>query len=331
MSRLYVYNSISKEMEVVSTWHASEVKDSNFRFDFTECKHPNLIDNALFNPDCDSGEEITKDNNNLLEYCLPISSQKKLLGIIQFQLKGGEDLTAEQIEIFNSIRPELALAYKATWKHKTLAEMRIIETALAERHSMLEFLHDNLSQNLAFIIMKLDQIIKEENSLTGNHLQADFKSMKDAAHDSYKIVRGILENNHPDTSPSLFNLLKEYLKKISSRSEILTFIEEKGSEIPLLPETQKIIFYLFEEALSNIEKHAQAKNINVLVEWGIDRLNLSIKDDGVGFNTKNLNGYDHFGFTIMKERIKKIEGQLDIQSNVGSGTNVFIYVPIESA
>jgi len=331
MSRLYVYSSISNEMEVVSTWKSEDDQDSNFRYDFKKCNHQDLIDNFLFSPNCESDIDENKDEINQLEYCFPISSQKNLLGLIQFQMKSGETLSAEQKEIFNSIRPELGLAYKAAWKHKSLAEMKIVETALAERHSISAFLHDNLSQNLAFIIMKLEQIIEEENLITGMQLRADIDSMKSAAQDSYKIVRGILMDTHPGTTPRLFNLLKEYLKKISSRSEIKTSIEEKGAELSLLPETQKTVFYLFEEALSNVEKHAQARKVDVIVEWGIDRLNLSIKDDGVGFDPKNLDGYDHFGLTIMKERIKNIDGQLDIQSGVDSGTSVIIYVPIESA
>lgn len=329
LSKFYDFNPITNEMEEVAGWNSPEAQDFKFRYDGRKCLQEHVVDMNLFSPCCTSDGVVEEDEVPQLEFCLPISSPNNLLGIIQFQIKSGETLSEEQVGIFNSISPEMALAYKAALEQKRLAEMGIIEAALAERHSLSAFLHDNLSQNLSYIMMKLDQITAEEDVITGIQLKSDLKLMKGAAQDSYKIVRGLLENTRPETTPKLLNIIKEYSRKVSSRSEIETSIEEKGDELPLLPEIQRTLFYLFQEALSNVEKHAHAQNVNVLVDWGIDSLHLTITDDGVGFNPHNLDETSHFGLDIMRERINNINGQLDIHSCEASGTEVSICVPIE--
>jgi len=329
LSRLHAFNPITNEMEVVARWEDEENHHHRFLYDCRKCIQGHPIKNSLFRPCCYSEGQEEDDADQPLEYCLPIASQENLLGLIQFQLKNGEDLSVGKVEIFESIQPEIALALKAAWEHQKLAEMQITETALAERHSISDFLHDNLSQNLAYIILKLEQLTSETEQVTERQKKDDLYNMKGAARESYNLVRGLLESIHPETTSRLVNLFIEHGNKVFKRSHFETRIEERGDELPISPDIKRTLFYLFQETLSNVEKHAQAKIVNVIVDWGFDNLHVTISDDGVGFNPQSLNGINHFGLDIMRERIKKINGQLDIQSRADSGTEVSICVPIE--
>lgn len=329
ISRLHVFNPISNEMEVGAKWEDEENQHHKYLYDCRKCIQGHAIKNSLFQPCCYSEDQQKGDAVQRLEFCLPINSQDNLLGLIQFQLKSGETLSEEQIDIFESIRPEIALALKAAWEHQKLAEMRITETALAERHLISDFLHDNLSQNLAYIILKLEQLTSETEQITESQKKDDLYYMKVAARESYNLVRGLLESIRPETTPRLVNLFIEHGNKVSKRSHFETRIEERGDELPISPDIKRTLFYLFQETLSNVEKHAQAKYVNVILDWGGDNLHVTISDDGVGFNPHSLPGSTHFGLDIMRERIKKINGQLDIQSCVDTGTEVSICVPIE--
>lgn len=329
-TQLHVFNPISRMMEDVSDWNNGEVEDIFFQSDCQKCLEEHEITDLLVSPCFSSGDEAEVGANQSKEYCLPVIYINTLFALIKFKLKPGENLSDEQIEIFESIRPEIALALKVAWEQRRLSEMKLAETALAERHSVSTYLHDNLSQNLAYLCLKLEQLALEDEQVGLHPARSYLQSMQDAAQTSYEIVRDMLENTHAKTTPNLINLIRANAKKVSERAHFKISIKEVGKEVPILPELQQTAFYVFQEALNNVEKHARAKKVNVLVNWSEDKLNLTVSDDGLGFNPQGLNGSNHFGFDIMRERVDKVNGRVDIQSSVNSGTKVTIVIPILS-
>jgi two-component system sensor histidine kinase DegS len=93
---------------------------------------------------------------------------------------------------------------------------------------------------------------------------------------------------------------------------------------------QQIIFFTFREILINAEKHAQASHLDVLVNWRDNFIDISVADNGKGFDPNMIQKDEHFGLDIMQERIAIIKGKLMIHSSANSGTVVSISVPIES-
>jgi signal transduction histidine kinase len=327
-SRLHVRSLTSDQFELVALWDVDESSKSNFcqecleeeiareraEYDFTPCQHASTV----FEPAIQAQE-----------YCLPIFYANQLLALIQFKLKIGDELSPKQKEIFESIRPEIALALRVNQKKKNLFELQLTERALAERHIISSYLHDNLSQNLAYLCMKLDQLSVDEDLLPGGQIQSDLEKMKDTANQSYEIARGMIETNYLKTIPRLNNLFSEYARKISQRANFEISIERVGDPLPILPEVQRAVFYVFQEALSNIEKYARADQVNVIVKWSEDNLVVTVSDNGIGFNPHKIDGTKHFGLEIMKERLAKINGQLTIVSSETCGTTVTFSSPLQ--
>lgn len=328
-SRLFVLNSNSGEVEEIVYWNEEGTDTFDFYHDCLTCLQQRSESKSLFSS-CRSNSTASNEQNRSQEFCLQLRYANSLLALIQFKLKVGEELSQKQKEIFEDIIPEMTLALKASQERKKLAEMQFAETALAERHSISTYLHDNLSQNLAYLCLKLDQYTTSEEPFSVENGQVDFQHMKDAANQSYDIVRKMIETIHPETTPCLANLFNEHAKKVSERAYVEISIENKGKELPVLADIQRAIFYVFREALSNIEKHARARSVKVLLDWGADFLDVVISDDGVGFDLQSLNGDKHFGLEIMQERVEKVGGQIDIFSSIGSGTEIKISVPIVS-
>lgn len=322
-SQLQVYNSISSKLEVVKSWSETSDKKYYFHGDCEQYLKENAHANSLFEP-------YTTDSDGTKEYCLPINYGDNLLAIMQLKLKSGEELSSNQKEIFESISPEIGLALKASQEQKILSELRMTEMALAERHSLSTYLHDHLSQNLAYLCLKLGQVTTESETLNIEGWQSDFRHMKDAANQSYDIVRGKIETIHSETTPRLVNLLGEYAKKVSERSHIKISIEKRGNHLPISDDIQRAVFYVYQEAMVNVEKHAEAKNVDILVIWGENNLTVTVKDDGVGFSVQAVNGTKHMGLEIMRERINKVNGRIDIKSSVNTGTEVSIFVPCQA-
>ena len=327
VSQLYVHNPISDEWEAVSCWKAEGVETINFLSDCQKCLKERNKSETLFSPClCDSTVSDVADQPR--EYCLPLNYADSPLALIQFKLKEGSSLTNLQAEIFESIRYEMALALKASQEQQMLSEMQLTRVALAERHSLSTYLHDNLSQNLAYLCLKLDQFIAGDELVSTLDAQTELKRMKEAANQSYDIVRGTIESIHPETTPHFVNLIRSFAKKVSQRSGIAISIDITGKDVPLDPQVQQTIFYVFQEVLSNAEKHAQAEEVKILIDWGKDQLAVTVSDNGIGFNPKNVDRSKHFGMNIMQERIGRIKSRIDIRSSYDTGTEVTLYVPI---
>ena len=326
-SQLFARNLISGELETLAHWSRKGTETISFNQDCRKCLQEKSESKFLFSL-CDSVSSESDKQKRPLEYCLPIYYANSLLALIQFKLGTGEKLSQNQVEIFENISSEMALALKASQGREALAELRLAEAALAERHSLSSFLHDNLSQNLAYLSLKLDQVITDEPQILLENGEADFQHMKDAADQSYNLVRNMIETIYPETTPHLLNLIVAFAKKVSQRANIEISVGRSGKELPIVPDVQQTIFYIFQEALSNVEKHAKAQEVKVFINWGKDNLTLTISDDGVGFDPQQIDHSKHFGMEIMQERIEMINGHIDIQSSHSSGTEVTLFVPI---
>jgi two-component system sensor histidine kinase UhpB len=85
---------------------------------------------------------------------------------------------------------------------------------------------------------------------------------------------------------------------------------------------------VFQEALSNVEKHAQATSVDVVLNWDKDNLKINVADNGTGFNIFQVSRDKHFGLQIMQERISAAGGIIEFNSSETSGTSIEINAPI---
>ena len=89
------------------------------------------------------------------------------------------------------------------------------------------------------------------------------------------------------------------------------------------------LFYIFREALTNIERHAQASQVSINIGWDENCLSLAVSDNGMGFDPLNTQYGSHYGLKFMRERAELLNGSLNVQSTVGSGTKLVVQVPYE--
>ncbi len=320
---LYVRNPVSGRMEGV----ASRRGDTYSRNTLKEFEQVDLTETGrnseLFGVQGRAGAH---------QYCLPLNYGTKLMAVLCFQMKAGRQLSTEQTDLFNNISSEIALEIKASQERKIFSEMRITEATLADRRSVSHYLHDNLSQNLAYLRLSLEQFLFDSQDALPK-ARHKLEQMLDAANNSYEIVRNTLETMHPETSPGLHNLLLEHGRKVSQRAHFEVIIHNVGAPVSLHPDTQRAVFYVYQEALTNIEKHAWATQVDVLLTWTPDLLEIKISDNGVGFNLDTVMSKKnkHFGLEIMQERVANVNGRVDLMSIENKGTTVTITLPLAAS
>jgi len=263
-------------------------------------------------------------------YCLAVRDCEKIHAILYFRMAPGKKLSAEQSDILETLDEDILVALQAGQDRKMLVEMREAEASLNERRKVSHFLHDSLGQNLSFINLKVSQLIAEKRRLHLEGVQNDLEQVREAAGLSHDIVRGILEVNQANTMPLLSNLLFEHATKVSQRANFAIEFDVEGEPSPVSTEVQRTVFYVFQEALSNIEKHAGAKNVKVDIHWCEGDLRINVQDDGQGFQPEQVGSSRHFGLSIMQERINRIGGMIEVSSAIQQGTRVEICVPISA-
>ena len=99
-------------------------------------------------------------------------------------------------------------------------------------------------------------------------------------------------------------------------------------DVKLNLERRTAMFRVFQESLTNIARHAEADQVNVLLYPDHDEVVLKVSDDGHGISPEALLPGKSLGLLGMRERIREVAGDLDISGQPGQGTTVTIRVPL---
>jgi len=123
--------------------------------------------------------------------------------------------------------------------------------------------------------------------------------------------------------------VKRFLDTAKERSGIIPAVRLLGEERRLDSYVEVGLFRTIQEAVNNVEKHAQASVINIVMEFRRDMLTVTIEDNGKGFDTAESVGSESFGLVGMRERINLLNGELLIKSVKGTGTKITIKIQLK--
>jgi two-component system nitrate/nitrite sensor histidine kinase NarX len=120
-----------------------------------------------------------------------------------------------------------------------------------------------------------------------------------------------------------------YLHEFGQRAGLATEYGVSDNELRLLPAVETEVLRIIQEALTNVRKHAQARQVRVNIRADDGMARIEIADDGCGFDVARLNEAQHFGLRIMRERAERLGGSFELTSAPGNGTQVIVRVPLE--
>jgi len=194
---------------------------------------------------------------------------------------------------------------------------------------MARDLHDTVGQNIGYLRMRLDHL-NETNLQSKLDLPTEIAHMLIVANESYNLLRGTMDMLQSGGLHNLFELFTQYATQVEKRSPFKIDVLSQGQPKLLPPNNVRQLFFVFREALNNIEKHAKAENVCVELEWADGLLTMTVSDDGDGFNLEEIPIGNHYGLKFMQERIVSINGAFFINSLKGQGTSVKITLPINN-
>jgi two-component system sensor histidine kinase DegS len=189
-------------------------------------------------------------------------------------------------------------------------------------------LHDTIGQNISFLRISLDHL-SDAKSRDQVDLQTEIHNMSKVADETYNLIRGMLAMLQAENSADPLGLFTRYAEHVAKRSSFEVSVLNHGTPKQLSSRQMRQLFYVFREALSNIEKYAKPCQASAEFIWRENSLDLIIADNGYGFDTNNIRSGDHYGLKFMRERVDLLQGLFSIDSTLGFGTKINISVPYE--
>ena len=207
-------------------------------------------------------------------------------------------------------------------ENKILAMSSMIEGQESERKRIAQDLHDGLGGLLATIKVKFNIIQKELRELESMDVYQRTSSMID---DACTEVRKIAHNMMPDSLTKL-----GLIEAVRDIAEYTTDIRIKVINLGThqMTETQDIMIYrIIQEFISNTRKHAQAAQIIVQFSSDNDHSIIYLEDDGLGFDPSSMSTPKGLGLKSMESRINFLGGTHELDSTLGIGTTLQMWIP----
>jgi len=192
-----------------------------------------------------------------------------------------------------------------------------------ERRHLARELHDDLTQRLARLAIDAGRMESAANAPGGvcQLREALVRLSEDVHALSYRLHPSVLDDL------GLVEALKTECDRVARKGELRVDVEASAVPAALSAEASLCLFRVAQEALSNAARHARASVVTVLLALSGKGLQLAVNDNGSGFDPNRPRDHASLGLASMRERVRLLQGELDVQSTPGSGTTVVAWVP----
>ena len=200
-----------------------------------------------------------------------------------------------------------------------------------ERARMAREIHDELGGTLTGLKMDLAQLRRAAGTLEPR-AQEKLENFSQAIDQSVETVRRIASELRPAILDDfgLLAAMEWHLGEFKRRSGLDCVWVCATDELQLPPEAAIAVYRVFQESLTNVARHAEARRVEVTVNTSAGRMALRVSDNGRGITPEQVLGSKSLGLTGMRERISLLGGKLEIKSALGQGTTVLVELPLNT-
>ncbi|HEX8550194.1 MAG TPA: PAS domain S-box protein [Abditibacteriaceae bacterium] len=245
------------------------------------------------------------------------------------------------------LRSEIAQRQEAEHARERLLQ-RLVNAQEEERRRISREMHDEMGQQLTALLLGLSALSKTDEPARG--LSADHQTiqrLQGLANDVMKQMHRLAWELRPAALDSfgLEPALRRYVQQWSEHSNVeVDFLSRgiaggedslKPSSSRLPPQVETVLYRVVQEALTNVQRHAEAKNVSVVLERRSQDVIATVEDDGRGFEVEEDEtgrlrpSAERLGLLGMMERLELVNGTLSVESAPGQGTTVYARVTIE--
>jgi two-component system nitrate/nitrite sensor histidine kinase NarX len=255
---------------------------------------------------------------------VPVILHQRPLGEIDLFFSDEIALSAQDRDLFDALSSHLATAME----NLRVTALEREAAVSGERALLASELHDSIAQSLAFLKIQVQLLRDALPAHTDASVARIVDELDAGVRESTGDVRELLvhfrtRGDAEDMEPAL----RTTLRKFEHQTGLTTHLSMQGHGLPLDADVKVQVLHVLQEALSNVRKHARAREVWLEVQqtpaWSFE-----VRDDGQGFDAaRDTLGETHVGMRIMRERAARIGARVVVESVPGEGTCVTLTLP----
>ncbi len=254
---------------------------------------------------------------------VPVQYRDRILGVYNLFLDRPLAMMGEDMpDLLISVGRHLGLALEKARLESDARRLAIME----ERNLIGSELHDSLAQSLIGMRLQLKMLSEALGRKDFGAARYEAMSLRRALTQANANLRDLLTNYRLKIDDSgLVQSVANLVDRFARETGIAVFFQNDCGAFQLTPAQEIQLFYIIQEALTNIRKHSGAHNVRIMLNNEEDLYTVLIEDDGLGMGGPDeAASGEHAGLAIMRERTKKLPGQIVIESEPGEGTRIVL-------
>lgn len=210
---------------------------------------------------------------------------------------------------------------------------KVIQAQEEERKRIARELHDETGQALTSLMVGITML---EGASDLNEVKEQVSRLRHLSVKILEEVRKLALELRPSVLDDLglIPALRRYINDYQRNTELVVDLHIAGFDGLRLPSPVETAMYrVIQEALTNVKRHAGASNVSVLIERRGRLLSVIVEDDGCGFDVEEVmvpGPNSRLGLFGMEERVSLLGGRLEIESQPGAGTTLYVKIPVEA-
>jgi signal transduction histidine kinase len=255
---------------------------------------------------------------------VPLHVNGEVIGVLDVVNKAG-GFTAEDVPILSLFANQAAMAIE----HARLQRQAEQLAVLAERQRLARELHDSVTQSLYSVTLYANASVLALAAGKSDVAAGYLQELQETAQEGMRDMRLLIFQLHPPVleAEGLVAALQARLAAVEGRAGLKTEFRIEGERrLPVAIEEE--LYWIAQEALNNVRKHAVAQHVTVHLHFAAASVRLEVQDDGVGFDPQAVRseGRGGGGLRSIAERTVRVGGKLVYESKPGEGTRVIIEV-----
>ena len=257
---------------------------------------------------------------------VPLTAGERNIGAILIGSQRNRAFHQRQLAGLQMVASQVAIVIQ----NSHLMDELEYRTMMRERKLLAREIHDGLAQTLGYLKIQVSQmknfLSRNEIDKIQHNLNLYYEALDAAYNDVRETIDGLRIEAECDLSDWLLQTVNEFEEISGLRIEMQNI--ELNHELPI--EVHAQLIRIIQEALNNIRKHAEAKNVWIICQEDAEDLFLAVRDDGVGFSPEEVPLTSKHGLRGMQERAELIGADFQITSCPLEGTILRIRLPLKN-
>jgi signal transduction histidine kinase len=284
------------------------------------------IDSVMDDPEVH--QEVSRRVEARTGMWVPLIGREDVIGVLEIHDKEGPDarFSHDDFRLAETFATRAAVAVELSQRVARESVRRVVQAQELERSRLARELHDETGQALTSILLGLKPL---EEALADHPARDALGDLREQVVGALQDVRRLAVELRPAVLDDfgLVPALERLIDAFAEQSDVRVDFRSALGERRLPSDVETALYRVVQESLTNIVKHANARNISVSLVRRESGVAAVVEDDGAGFDQRTMRA-EGIGLLGMRERLALLDGRLEVESRPGAGTTVVAEVPL---